>query len=452
MKTQRSRRRSPRMSLKEALREFLTPALWKQAQQVHRQSRRASRWFLQPLVLVLLFMTWTCGDSQDERFETARAYAQVCLPKRRRPGKSVQGFQKALSRLPMRVLRTLSAGVRRLLPSRLTSWEVDGFVPIGCDGSRVACPRARELEARLGEAGKDGSAPTLWVTALVHLVLGVPWTWRFGKGTASERAHLELMIPLLPPKALVVTDAGYCGYQLARKLLQGNVQFLLRLSSNVTLYTDQQTRLSRRRDAVAYYWPSQKTKGAPPLKLRVICLRARRRKNDVWLLTNVMNKTRLPVTLAGQMYRWRWENEGCFRSYKHTIKKVKLVGRTVRTIHREAEGSWLALQLLLAQGALAQSAGTRTKTTSATVPIPCSPRQVLRAIRDDMNGRLKRGQPRYWERLQRAKRERRERTSKKQAREWPRRKPHKPPKPPKILKLTPAQKAAISSTEAEIAA
>lgn len=451
----KSQRRSPtpRFSLKEALQEFLTPALWKQAQQGRRragswQPKKSTRWATQPLVLVLLFMTWTCGDSQPERFETARAFCQVCLPKRRRPGKTVQGFQKALARLPLRVLRTLSAGVRRVLAARLAGWEVGGFVPFGCDGSRVTCPRSEELEERLGQAGKDGAAPTLWVTALVHLYLGVPWAWCFGKGTASERGHLKRLVALLPAQALLVADAGYFGYGLICHLLRQQVQFLLRMSSNVTLFTETLVPLESYREGVVYYWPGKKDEknGAEPLRLRLIRLRGRRRKQDVWLLTNVMDPQRLSRKLAGQMYRWRWENEGCFRTYKHTLKKVKLVSRTVRLAHREAEGSWLALQLLIAQGALAQKAVT------AGEPIPvCSPRGVLVAIRQEMIGLVQRGQPRYWQKLQNAKRERRPRRSEKEKRIWPRRKPHRPPKPPKLLKLTDEQKARISRLKCEAA-
>jgi hypothetical protein len=80
------------------LQEFLTPALWKQCQHQRRAKRRSSRWATQHLVLVLLLMTWGCGDSQPERFETAKAFCAVCLPKRRRPGRTVQGFQKALAK------------------------------------------------------------------------------------------------------------------------------------------------------------------------------------------------------------------------------------------------------------------------------------------------------------------------------------------------------------------
>jgi hypothetical protein len=110
-----------RRSLREVLREFLTPAVWKQAQQRRRlgQRKESSRWKTQPLVLMILFMTWCGGDSQAERFEIAKGYCQVCLRKRRGPGKTVQGYQKALARLPLVVLRTLTSSVRRLMVDRL---------------------------------------------------------------------------------------------------------------------------------------------------------------------------------------------------------------------------------------------------------------------------------------------------------------------------------------------
>src|SRR5262249_8417467 len=155
-----------------------------------------------------------------ERFETARAFCVALLSKRRRPGQTIQGFQKALAKLPTRVLRALAAGIRKVLALRLASrWFDDGFIAIGCDGSLVDCPRSAELEQRLGQCNKAGAGPTLWVTALVHLRLGVPWAWRIGKGTASERSHLLQMLDLLPPKALLVADAGYCGFDVAQRLV-----------------------------------------------------------------------------------------------------------------------------------------------------------------------------------------------------------------------------------------
>jgi hypothetical protein len=442
-KTTPRRLRRPARSFVDCLRQFLTPALWKQAHDQRQSKRRSSRWSTQPLVLVLLLMTWCCGDSQPERFETAKAFCITCLPKRRRPGRTVQGFQKALAKMPTRVLRVLAAGIRQTLASQLAAhWCDDGFIGIGCDGSRVECPRTAELEQRLGQAAKEGSAPTIWVTALVHLRLGLPWAWCIGKGTASERSHLLRMLDVLPQAALLVADAGYFGFELARHLVEKKVCFLLRMSSNVTLYTKERFVMERFREGVVYYFPGKKDKQSEPLRLRLIRIHGKKKKNDVWLLTNVLEPKRLSVATAARFYRWRWENEGQFRAYKRTLAKVKMISRSVRLVHREAEGSLLALQLMLAQGVLAQR-----PLASKTVEPACSPRKVLLAIRNEMYGRLRRGHAKYYQLLQEAKRERRERTSAKAIRSWPRRKPHEAPKPPKLLKLTAEKKVRISQLE-----
>jgi hypothetical protein len=437
----------PRGSFITCLREFLTPALWKQAQNC-RPASRASRWKTQPLVLVLLFTTWCCGDSHAERFEIAKAFCVVCLPRRRRPGKTVQGFQKGLARLPARALRVLAAGVRRTLVHRLGKRCYEGaFIPLGCDGSRVECPRTTELEQRLGQANKDKTAPSIWVTALVHLRLGVPWAWRIGKGTASERQHLKQMIPCLPAHALLVADAGYVSFELSKQLVHAGVCFLIRMSPNAALHTRNPVRLERFREGLVYYWPGKVQKsGGWPLRLRLIRIRARRKKHDLWLLTNVVDEKRLSRTAAAQYYRWRWESEGQFRAYKRTLAKFKLLSRTVRLVHREAEGSLLALQLMLAQGALAMP-----RKVQAGEPSVCSPRKILMTIRQEMQGLSRRCSRRYYDLLRQARRECRLRSSSKAVRNWPRRKPHRWPKPPKILTLTAQQKALLSRPQREAA-
>src|SRR6516164_5733502 len=419
--TRGSPRRAAARSLVASLRHFLTPALWKQARQA-RGPRRQSRWGLQPLALVLLGLTWACGDSGPERFETARAFVAACLPKRRRPGKTVSGFQKALA----------------------PRWHVEGFVPLGCDGTRLECPRAAQLERRLGPAGPSGAAPTLWLTALVHLRLGVPWAWRWGQGTASERDHLRRMLPVLPAAALLVADAGYVGYDLMRTLLQRRACFLIRMSSKATFYREGRGRPSRFRDGVVYYWPPSKKKGESrwaPLRVRLIRVRGRRGQHDVWLATNVLDRGRLSAAQAGRFYRWRWESEGLFRTYKRTLAKMKLHSRTVRLVHREAEGSLLATQLLLAQGARAVGPGGGA----------CSPRRVLLAVREELRAPRPRRGACFGRRLSAARREERQRDSAKVQRDWPRRTPHRPPKPPRLLTLGEAEKARILRHETEAA-
>src|SRR5215475_11849212 len=135
-------KRLPRLanSLIESVGYFLTPAVWKQAHR-HDYQGRKRRWELHPLVLVVLVMTWCCGDSLAERFETAKAFCVVCRAKRRRPGKSFGGFQKALSKLPVRALRSLALAVRGRIQAWFASrWKFGGWVPFSVDGSRLQCP------------------------------------------------------------------------------------------------------------------------------------------------------------------------------------------------------------------------------------------------------------------------------------------------------------------------
>jgi Transposase DDE domain len=437
----RSRRLKPLQrpqSLLDHIRQFLTPRVWKQARHAAPRRRDRPRWDLQPLVLILLAMTWAAGDSQPERFEMARGFYVASYRARRRPGRTIQGFQKALARLPMRPLRALAAGVRYEIRRRYAQrLLVDGFEPMGCDGSRVECPRATELEARLRPAGKDDSAPTLWVTAFVHLGTGLLWSWQVGPGTADERAHLRLLLATLAPQALIVADAAYMGYELAAAIVAGRRSFLLRVSSKTYLYTAEGAELSSGTEGPVYYWPVKvRERGRPPLACRLIRAAARgRAEHDVGLLTDVLDPIRLSAATAAKFYRWRWRNEGVFRTYKRTVSKFKLWSRTVRTVRREAEVSLLALQLLLAHADLA------LRPVESEGQPAISPRKVLVAIRRERGGIAKGKGGSYRRGLEGCRAESRDQKSAKASREWPRRQPHKPPSPPVLQALTEELKA-----------
>jgi len=435
-----ARLRPQAKSLLECLRQFLTPAVWKQGHQALGRHRRGLRWDIQPLVLVLALSTWCCGDSQPERFEAAKAICVLCRSKQKRPGHTPQGFQKALARLPMVVLRAVAAGVRQRLAA-LVDLSVDGFIPLGCDGTRLTCPRTAELERFLSGANQKNAAPSIWLTAVVHLRTGVPWCWWWGQGDANERWHLQQMLPFLPALTLLVADAGYIGYELM-SLVSQRVSFLIRGCSKAPLYTKNLVKMDAFREGECLYWPKElQKKGAPPLRVRVLRLRKKKgntKGQDVWLITNVLDPKRLSLDQAGRYYRWRWENEGFFRTYKRTLKKLKLESRTVALVHREAEGSMLALQILLAQGALAMPRRGGRPTPQA------SPRKVLLEMRREILAELpKRRRRRLGTRLREAQRERRQRKSAKQRRPWPSRAPHKAPKPPRFLKLTKELKAVL---------
>jgi Transposase DDE domain len=425
-------------SFLQCLSYFLTPQAWKQAQQAVPQ-RHAWRWQTQPLLVVLLVMTWSTGDSLPERFETARAFYVALHQRRRRPGKTCEGFEKALGQLPMPVLRAVADAVRhRLTQVFAERFQVGGFVPLGCDGSRLACPRTRELEQRLRRRKKKNKTtqpetPQIWVTAVVHLSLGLLWSWRLGQGTASEREHLRHLVASMPRRTLLVADAGYVGYELLAALQAAGLSFLIRVSSRAPLWTPGRVAVNGFREGLVYYWPKAvQNKEGPPLRVRL--LRVGRRKASVWLVSNVLESEQLPRATASQFYRWRWRNEGLFRSYKRTLGKVKLLSRTVAQVHREAEGSLLATQLLLAQGALA------LQTTSRVPVVLPSVRKVLLEIRGEIRNIVgmylgPRQCRSYRERLGQARWRKRRQHSSQVRRRWPGRKDHRPPKRPQIRRM-----------------
>lgn len=422
-------------SLLGCLNQFLTADVWRQAQAVPGAPRQKSRWNLHRLTFVLLALTWCTGDSVPERFETARAWYVACYQSRKRPGTTCPGFLKALIGVPVPVLRALAAGVRRriftLFGDRLL---YRGFHPFGCDGSRKECPRTPELEQHLGQAGKQDAAPTLWLTAIVHLRYGLLWSWRLGKGTASEQLHLIYLLATLPARSLLVTDAGYIGYELFVAMTTAGVRYLIRMSSRATLYTEEHQPLTKWRQGLVWYWPKwAQDEKLPPIRARL--LRVAGKNADVWLLTDVLESKELSHATAAQLYRWRWRNEGLFRTYKRTISGVKFRARTVAQVHREAEGSLLATQILLAHAAW------ELRHHGEPEEMHVSARQVLVLIRQDIVMQIgmylgPRQKQTYAARLARAVQRERQRRSPKACRNWPRRKPHKPPKPPKLRRMS----------------
>ena len=127
-------------TLPQAMREFLTPAVFRQVRQAVSR-RKHPRWDIHPLVYILLMMTWCAGDSLPERFEVARGVYVVCHSKRKRPGKSPASFEKACSKLPITVLRALAHALRSQIETKFGERLLyEGFIPLGCDGTRQTCP------------------------------------------------------------------------------------------------------------------------------------------------------------------------------------------------------------------------------------------------------------------------------------------------------------------------
>src|SRR6266851_3184928 len=129
------------------------------------------------------------------------------------------GWSEAQSRWLAPLRPALAKRLRHQVQSRAGSaWTREGWCAFAADGSRVECPRTAANEQGLGCAGRRKTGPQLFLTTLWHMGTGLPWDFRIGPGTASERRHVEEMLTDLPASALIVADAGFTGYDFYRRI------------------------------------------------------------------------------------------------------------------------------------------------------------------------------------------------------------------------------------------
>jgi len=381
-------------------------------------------WSTRILALGAILMAWDCTPGLVARFDSVRATLRGLFPKKPL-GRSYQGFIKALMKHSPALLDLLTGHLRQGLKDMAPShWLCQGWCAFAVDGSRVECPRTAANQSVLRCAGKKKTGPQLFLTTILHMGTGLPWAFRIGPGTDSERNHLRDLLGLLPPRALLVADAGFVGYDLLTAILTGGRQFLIRVGNNVTLL--QQLGFARvEADNTVYLWPDKhRKKNLPPIVLRLVELHDGRK--PVFLLTSVGDDAALSDSQAGMLYRMRWGIEVFYRSLKQTLARRKM--RSTAPAQGQCELSWAVMGLWT----LAMMSVRRIVAAGGdplALSVAAALRQVRRAIRAgprSPKARILLG------RLRAAVKDPYVRRSSKKAREWPHKKKDKLPGLPRI--------------------
>ena len=394
------------------------------------------RWVPTYLILAWVLIGWSLRTTLKKRLAEASRWLARRFPARRRPGATYQGLLKATGRMGPDLLQQFWRHLRPTAVKRLgraSTWY--GWTVLAVDGSRFDAPRTQANAKRLGQAGRTHTAPQWWVTWLVHLPTLLVWDWRQGPGDSSERQHLEDMIAGLPKSALLVADAGYVGFDMMKHLIESGVDFLIRCGGNVRLLVEDADAVVcyRRNHCVVYLWPKNR-RNQPPLQLRLIVLS--RRGKRVYLLTNVMEETRLSRRMAGEIYQARWGVEVEFRSLKRTLAHYRVLSKTPTAGAMELAAYVLALALLMLEGAVALGRQV----------VRLSVAEALRALRDALESLRNRAWGPALEKMLRvALRDEYRRRRPKHSRYWPRKKKDHPPGPPKFQRLTQPEIARINA-------
>jgi hypothetical protein len=66
----------------------------------------------------------------------------------------------------------------------------------------------------------------MWLTLIWHMGLKMPWCWKAGPSTSSERNHLLELLPTanFPAQTLFCADAGFVGYEFWKAILDAAME------------------------------------------------------------------------------------------------------------------------------------------------------------------------------------------------------------------------------------
>lgn len=362
-----------------------------------------------PLNLVWQALCWAWSESINvtDAFDDA---VDQCETMDNSALSTYQGLMNALKTWTDRLMPLLWKVVQQRMEQCGTAfYRVYGWVPIAFDGSRDSAPRTKSNEEEFcaNNYGKGNTAkyrkkkskgmrrkkneknkpqpqePQVWITMLWHMGLRLPWVWRLGPSNSSERKHVEEMLEAndFPENSLFCGDAGFVGYALwAAILLKGH--FLVRVGANVSLLA-QSADYEIGEGGKVLCWPKNARKAnLPPLELRLE--RVKIGKTMVWMLTSVMDESRLSNKQIVEFYKKRWGIEIEFRGLKQTLGRDKLRCRDSKRVLAELNWSIMAMTVaelfaVKEQIAKDESDGNESERYN---PMKRSLAQTMRALRD----------------------------------------------------------------------
>jgi hypothetical protein len=361
-----------------------------------------------PIELVILAVVWAWSESGTltGAFQEAHRWSVNVLS--RAAVSTYQGLMGALVASTGQLLPRLWGRMHELLEQHGGDyWRIGLWLPLAVDGSRVTTARtkanerafcaphfgrSRKADYRRRKRREQGrpqrrrrrrksappAAPQIWLTLLWHMGLRMPWSWKSGPSTASERDHFGQMLreQQFPENTLFCGDAGFTGYELWKTAIDQGHQILIRVGANVTLLRKLGYH-ARERGGIVYCWPSAVArKNGPPLVLRLI--RFRLGRTQACVVTSILEPHRLSEKQAERLYRLRWGVELQFRALKQTFGRRKL--RSKRPDRALAELDWSLLGL-----AIIQLFAVKEQAQFGEPPERCSVSLAIRIVRETVD-------------------------------------------------------------------
>ena len=180
------------------------------------QTHGNTKWTSKYLVALAVLTAWSDGQRMTDAFNKAKKlsqnmFAQVAL-------QTFQGMMRALVTCTPQLLPLLWLRLHELMRQvGGKHYRIGKWLPLAVDGSRFTTPRTQSNEqafsAKTFGKGKKATSrckwknrkkrtkklcepvkPQIWLTLIWHMGLKLPWCWKTGPSTSSERHHLMEML------------------------------------------------------------------------------------------------------------------------------------------------------------------------------------------------------------------------------------------------------------------
>lgn len=183
------------------------------------------------------------------------------------------------------------------------------------------------------------------ICAVVDLETRYPvQTWFDERPYAHESNYLPNLLQLVMPKTLLLLDRGFWNYRLFEQLMLAQSDFITRLKSNAKYKsTSILSQSSTHRDTLVHLGTGYQ--GNPILDLRLVEIR--HGNNWYKYLTSVLEPSKLPPYVIGDLYSRRWRIEESFLLLKRLLGLSYLWTGSINGIKLQIWTTWLFYAVLI---------------------------------------------------------------------------------------------------------
>ncbi len=290
-------------------------------------------------MVVLATLNFLKGSLQDELDQLFQAILKLDVAKRVVTRSALCQARKKISH---RVFIDLLSSICKFLNLHVPMLTYMGMRVFAIDGSTLRLPNRRDVRGKFGAAhGKNGNIPMARIS-LLHDVLNritydaVMEPYRKGENSLARQHLAEAQVPA---GSIILLDRNYADFLLLQQIRDQGFHFCVRMKAGLAVV--KQFRKLGRPEAILHYKPSKDAKaklplGSPQRKgYTVRLIRYKFGKEDVFLMTSLLDMDAHPILDIIGLYHERWQIEESYKIKKSRLKIEDFSGATVENLRQD---------------------------------------------------------------------------------------------------------------------